>query len=109
MKLMKDWYSDGRGYERERDAIGTLETWYRKNLVIDRGSGRNIEEKLGMAYTSSSDFAAIWNVNGKAHYCMNPQMDFDGVALTEKGHFIAVFTVYDFEGNEVGEAYVYMN
>lgn len=110
MKLLKDWYADGKGYERERDAIGTLKAWVEKgNLRLDYGSGNTVEEIYGLPYTSTSDFAAKWNVQAGAHYRNNPQMEFDGVALRKDGIFIAVFTVYDLEGNEVGTAYVEMN
>lgn len=111
MKLLKDWYSEtASGYETERDAIGTLKAWVDKgNLRLDHGSGHTVEEIYGLPYTSTSDFAAIWNVQAKAHYRNNPQMEFDGVALRKDRVFIAVFTVYDLEGNEVGTAYVEMN
>ena len=111
MKLLKDWYREtASGYETERDAVGTLQTWYDKgNLRVTHGSGKNVEEIFGLPYTSSSDFAAIWNTNATAHYRNNPEMVFDGVAVTDKGIMVAVFTVYDLEGNEVGEAYIEIN
>lgn len=110
MRLMKDWYEDGRGYARQKDAIGTLEGWYRKNLTITYGNGKNVEEIFGLPYTSSSSHAMIGNCQAEAHYKGNPQMHFHHVAITESGKYIvAVFMVYDLEGNEVGEAYVYMN
>ena len=111
MELLKDWYGETTsGYETERDAIGTLKAWVDKgNLRVDHGNGNTVEEIYGLPYTSTSDFAAIWNVQAEAHYRNNPQMKFDGVALREDRVFIAVFTVYDLEGNEVGTAYVEMN
>ena len=110
MKLMRDWYKEtASGHETERDAVGTLNGWYKRNLTITHGSGRNAEEIFGLPYTSSSEFAAIWNCQAAAHYKGNPQIAFEGVALREDRHFVAVFTVYDFEGNEVGNAYVEMN
>ena len=111
MRLLKDWYTQtNSGYETERDAIGTLDAWVKKgNLRLDHGSGKTVEEIYGLPHTSTSEFAAIWNVQAKAHYRNNPQMEFDGIALREDGIFIAVFTVYDLEENEVGVAYIEMN
>ena len=109
MKLLKDWYREtASGYETERDAIGTLNGWYKRNLEIVYGSGHTVEDIFGLPYTSTSDFAAVWNCQATAHYKGNPQMAFDGVALREDRKFVAVFTVYDIEGNEVGNAYVEM-
>ena len=110
MKLLKTWYMDGAGYERERDAVGILQKWYDNgNLVVTHGYGKDVEEIFGLPYTSTSDFAAIWNTNASAHYNGNPQLHFDGVAITDKGYVIAVFTVYDLKGNEVGTAYIDMD
>lgn len=110
MKLLKDWYSEtANGYETERDAIGTLKAWVDKgNLRLDHGSGHTVEEIYGLPYTSTSDFAAIWNTNASAHYKGSPNLHFDGVAITETGYVVAVFTVYDTEGNETGTAYIDM-
>ena len=110
MRLLKDWDKEtNSGYETERDAIGTLRGWYKKNLVITHGSGESVEEIFGLPYTSTSDFAAIWNVQASAHYKGNPQLAFEGVALREDGRFVAVFTAYDHEGNEIGDAYLTMH
>ena len=111
MKLMRDWYTEtNSGYETERDVVGTLQSWYDKgNLRVTHGDGKNVSEIFGLPYTSTSDFAAKWNVNATAHYRNNPQMGFDGVAITDKGIMVAVFTVFDLEGNEVGVAYIEMN
>lgn len=110
MRLLKDWYTEtASGYETERDAIGTLNGWYKRNLEITHGSGKTVEEIFGLPYTSTSEFAAVWNCQAAAHYKGNPQMAFEGVALSEAKKFVAVFTVYDIEGNEVGEAHVTMH
>lgn len=109
MKLLKEWYYDNAGYERERDAKGTFQSWFNKgNLVVTHGYGRNVEEIFGFPYTSTSGFAAIWNTNATAHYKGSPNLHFDGVAITETGYVVAVFTVYDTEGNETGTAYIDM-
>lgn len=112
MKLLKDWYSEtASGYETERDAVGTLQSWYNKgNLVVNKqhGStyGKSVEDIFGLPYTSSSDFAAIWNTNVECHYVLNPALKFEGVAVSESRHIVAYFLVIDRDGNEVGEAYI---
>ena len=103
---MTDWYSDGKGYARERDVIGTLQSWFDKgNLVVTHGSGRNVEEIFGLPYTSTSDFAAVWNCNAEAYLKEKPQCYFDGVAITDGDYsrVVAVFTARDEQGNEIGE------
>ena len=110
MEKLKEWYTDNKGYERERDAVGTLAAWYAKgNLILKRGSGRNVEEIFGLPYTSTSDYAAIWNCQAIATWKANPNAYFEGVALTTEGKFVAVFSVRDAEGNEVDWIDVEMN
>ena len=112
MKLMKDWYKEtSSGYETIRDAIGTLKSWVDKgNLEITYPrTWKDMSDCFGLPYTSTSDFAAIWNCQADAHYKGNPNMVFSGVALTVNRKFVAYFMVYDNEGNEVGDAYVYMH
>ena len=102
---LKDWYSDGRGYERERDVIGTFAKWYRKgNLELHHGSGRNVEEIFGLPYTSTSDYAACWNCQAEATLKGSPWMYFEGLAISEGDNpkILAVFSIRDPEGNEVG-------
>lgn len=111
MTLLKDWYANtASGYETERDAKGTLKAWIDKgNLEITYPKKwKDVEDCFGLPYTSSSGFAAIWNCQADAHYKGNPNMSFQGVALTDTKHFVAYFMVYDHEGNEVGDAYIYM-
>jgi hypothetical protein len=101
---LRDWYADGKGYARERDVVGTLQTWFDKgNLVVTHGDGKNVEEIFGLPYTSTSEFAAIWNCNAEAVLKEKPCCYFDGCAITEGNRIVAIFTARDEEGNEIGE------
>lgn len=109
MKLMKDWYKEtSSGYETKRDVIGTLQSWYNKgNLKIVYGKAeRKVEDTFGLPYTSTSDFAALWNTNVTAVYKKNDRWFFDGVAVSVDRKIVVVFTVLDDEGNEVGTKYI---
>ena len=101
MKKLKEWYYDNAGYERERDVIGTLAGWWKKNLVLTHGSGRTVEEIFGLPYTSSSDYAAVWNCQAEAYYKGNPNWWFEGCAITDDSHIVAIFSERDKEGNEL--------
>lgn len=101
MNKLKDWYYDNKGYARERDVVGTLAGWYKANLVITHGSGRTVEDIFGLPYTSTSDYAAVWNVQAEALYKRNLSWYFEGCAITDDGHIVAVFSERDTDGNEI--------
>ena len=102
VEKMKEWYGDNKGYARERDVIETLAKWYAKgNLILKRGSGRTVEEIFGLPYTSTSDYAAVWNCQAEAVWKENPNYYFEGCALDIYQHVVAVFSERDTDGNEI--------
>lgn len=99
---LKEWYFDNAGYERERNVVDIFQRWFNKgNLVLKLGSGRNVEEIFGLPYTSTSDYAAVWNCQAIATLKGKPNWYFEGVAITEDMNIVAVFSVCDKEENEV--------
>ena len=79
---LKDWYFDNLGDEREKRVKDVFEKWYKRNLTIKRGEGKNAEEIFGLPYTSSSDFAALWNCQGEAVYKDDNRYIFSYIAIT---------------------------
>lgn len=82
-KKLKDWYTDNHGDEREKRVKEVFSKWYKRNLVIVRGEGRTVEDIFGLPYTSSSDFAALWNCQAKAYYKDDERFFFEYIAITE--------------------------
>lgn len=58
----------------------------------------------GLAYTSSGCFAGLWNCNTEARK-RGTQAYFKGVAMTDDGAIVAVYTDHDEAGNETGTIY----
>lgn len=111
MSKLKEWYFDNKGYDRERKVIRAFEKWYKANLSITHGSGRNAEEIFGLPYTSSSDFAALWNCQGSAELKTDPQWKFWYLAITDENEIVVGFEREDtgnFDKKEIkiGECYV---
>lgn len=92
MKL-KDWYFDGKGYEREQACIKALQRFYDEGeIIVTRGTGKTLEELFGLPYTSSGAYAAKWNCQANAHYKNNPNMLFECVAIDENNCIVAQFS-----------------
>lgn len=58
----------------------------------------------GLAYTSSGSFAALWNCNTSAKK-RGTRAYFNGVAISDDGMPVAVYTDHDQNGDEVGTIY----
>ena len=74
-----------------RKVIKAFERWYKDNITVTNGSGRNAEEIFGLPYTSSSDYAALWNCQGEAYLNEDPQWKFNALAIRDTGEILAVF------------------
>ena len=59
---------------------------------------------FGLPYTSSGDFAAVWNTNTEARI-KNTPLYFEGVAINKDFAAVGVFTELDADGNEIGTVY----
>lgn len=57
-------------------------------------------DSFGLPYTSSGNFAAVWNVNASARLILFPRLYFDGVAIDADGEPVGIFTERDSHGNE---------
>ena len=92
MNKIRDWFPIYNDVEKvEKKAIRAFERWYKANLTIIHGSGRNVEEIFGLPYTSSSDWAAIWNCQAEAYLNSDPQWKFRCLAISENNEILANF------------------
>ena len=99
--LIKEWYFDNKGNEREAQCIKALTKYWRAgNIVVTRGLGRTAELTFGLPYTSSSAYAGIWNCQAEAHLKGDPNWDFRCVAIDTENRIIAVFEEHDNDFNE---------
>lgn len=105
MNKLKDWYPIEQDVDATQKKVEKLfSNWYRKELAITRGSGRNVEEIFGLPYTSTSEWAGIWNCQAEARLKTDLQWSFLGLAITEDREVVAVFDREDtgnFDNKEI--------
>lgn len=87
MKLLKEW-KDVEATTKE--LLHMFSIWRYRNLNITKGNG-SMENIFGFPYTSSSEYAAIWNAQGEAEYRWSPEWKFEALAVSENNDAIAVF------------------
>lgn len=99
MDKIKDWFEVEHDIEATSEkVIKVFEKWYKRNLVITHGSGHNAEYIFGLPYTSSSDYAALWNCQAEAYLKEDPQWKFRSLAIS-KGNEILVVLDREDTGN----------
>ena len=92
MKKIKEWYDLEKDVDKTITKVEkAFSKWYKKNITITYGSGRNVEEMFGLPYTSSSAWAGIWNCQAQAYLNEDPQWKFLGLGITEDREIVAVF------------------
>lgn len=101
-ELLTDWSEDDSGrkhyfdiYERNEKTAKKAARRLLKNLEILHGS----DLFGGLTYTSTSDFAALWNCNTEARK-RGTNLYFRGVALTTSGDAVAIYTERTDDGDE---------
>ena len=88
MKLKTEW----KNVEKITDELIKLfRNWRPSNLRITYGNGKTDEEIFGFPYTSSSDYAAIWNCQAEAVYKWSEEWRFECLAVSENNDAVAVF------------------
>ena len=88
MELLKEWENYD---EYARKCKEFLRDWYKFNLTFRAGTEHGkVDEIFGLAYTSTSDYAALWCTNSTWEYKSIPGYYFRGVAISEFGFAYAV-------------------
>lgn len=94
MKLIQEWPD----YENtERKVLHAFRQWHTFNLVVVNGFGL----LTGLAYTSSSSFAGLWDCNCQTVYKWDSHFQFRCVAISEDGFIVAHFIEFDDDKNEI--------
>lgn len=99
MKLLKEWEDVEN---MSLDIMQAFYRWSKANLKNVHPKSGTTAEKFGLPYTSSSDFAALWNCQGIALYKWKPEWSFLALAYSENMDMIAVFE------NEETEKHMYV-
>lgn len=105
MNKIKEWFDIEHDVERTSNrALKAFERWYRGNITITHRSGRDVEEIFGLPYTSTSDWAGLWNCQAEAYLNEDPQWKFECLAISEDMEILAVFDREDtgnFDNKEI--------
>lgn len=98
MKKIADWFDVEHDVEvTENKVVKAFEKWYKANITITHGSGRNAEEIFGLPYTSSSQdedgdfYGSIWNCQAEAYLNADPQWKFRNLVISRDMEIVAVF------------------
>ena len=92
MNKLKEWnYLENDVEATSKKVIKAFEAWYPKNVTITHGNGRNAEYIFGLPYTSTSDWAGLWNCQAEAYLNEDPQWKFECLAISENNEILAVF------------------
>lgn len=105
MNKLKDWFPVEQNVNAtEKKVIRAFEKWYRQNLTIIKGRDKTVELTFGFPYTSSSDYAGVWNCQAEARLKSDLQWCFRALAISEDRDVIAVFDREDtgkFDNKEI--------
>lgn len=97
IELLKDW----NDYETHTRTATKAAQMLQSYLYFEGGRREAFAgDSFGLPYTSSSSFAAVWNVNASARLIIFPALYFDGVAIDTNGAPVGIFTERDNDGNE---------
>ena len=92
---IKEWTD----YENQyKIAVATMK-WLDKRLRIVHGKReRNVELTYGLPYTSSGEYAAIWNTNVDARSNDDLALQFKGMALDKDNNPVIIWYMTDCDG-----------
>lgn len=103
MKLKTEWNDVEK---TTKELLRLFNIWRISNLRITRGRGNTLEDTFGFPYTSSSDYAAIWNCQAEAVYKWETEWRFEALAVSENNEAIAVFEHEDGTVEKLDRMYV---
>lgn len=103
MKLKAEWNDVEK---TSKELMMLFNSWRLSNLRILRGKGRTLEDIFGLPYTSSGEYAAIWNCQGEAVYKWSDEWKFECLTVSEKNDAIAIFEHEDGTMEKLDRMYV---
>ena len=105
-RLLKSW-GYGAEFEKREKIAERAAAALAKSLQFIHGRRESSAEKtFGLPYTSSGDFAAVWNCNAEAMKTQDgARLFFEGVAIDEAENAVTVWTERNADGDEIGIRY----
>lgn len=91
MKLLKEWNDVNK---MTKDIIRAFSKWKPFNLKTGNEYSytfHSLTKQFGFPYTSTSEFAALWNCQCEATYVWKPEWSFLALAYSENMEMVAVF------------------
>lgn len=90
MNLLKKWeFSKYETYYKK--CMSAFDKWWKCNIRIVYGNGKNAEEIFGLPYSDVGGVAGLWNVQATAFAADNCNLRFIGVAITTENEIAALF------------------
>lgn len=105
-RLLKSWGYGAEFEKREKIATKAAAGLIYKLQFIHGRRESSAEKTFGLPYTSSGDFAAVWNCNAEAMKTQDgARLFFEGVAIDEAENAVTVWTERNADGDEIGIRY----
>lgn len=93
---VKEWTDYERQYKIALAAVKWLDKRYLR--IVHGRREKNVEETYGLPYTSSGEFAAIWNTNVNAVARDDIELQFKGMALDKDDNPVIIWYMADCDG-----------
>ena len=98
MNLLKEWeFSKYETYYKK--CMSAFDKWWKGNIRIVYGNGKNAEEIFGLPFNDTSGIAGLWNVQATAFAVDNCNLRFIGVAITTENEIAALFWDNETQGD----------
>ena len=99
MEIYTNQIREWTDYENQYKIAVAAVKWLDKSLRIVHGKReRNVELTYGLPYTSSGEYAAIWNTNVDARSLSDSDLQFKGVALDKDNNPVIIWYMTDCDG-----------
>lgn len=99
MEIYTNQIKEWTDYENQYKIAVAAVKWLDKHLKIVHGKReRNVELTYGLPYTSSGEYAAIWNTNVDARSLSDLDLQFKGVALDKDNNPVIIWYMTDCDG-----------
>lgn len=99
MEIYTNQIKEWTNYENQYKIAVAAVKWLDKHLKIVHGNReRNVELTYGLPYTSSGEYAAIWNTNVDARSNDDPNLAFKGIALDKDNNPVIIWIMTDCDG-----------
>ena len=106
LELLTEWQNYPEQLKKAKHAARQIVD----HLIFEKNrAGFNIDDIFGLPYTSTSNFAAIWNTNTQAYFMDDENKNklyFDGVALDINNNPVYVYTEFNENNEEIDTRFI---